>query len=357
MSIELGSAAEHRRSGVASREGASREGASTEGAVAESDHIAARALLAADELQVSFPSGRGQRVTAVEDVSFTLVAGETLGIVGESGCGKTTVARCLAGLLRPDRGVVSLRGVALGARRTRQEHRAVQLVFQDPYSSLNPRLSVRSVLRELLVANRLARGEGLERRCQELMSLVGLPPGALDGYPSSFSGGQRQRIALARALAVEPQVIVADEPTSALDVSVQAAVLALFTELRDELGIGIVLISHNLAAVRQVCDRVAVMYLGRVVEIGRRDDIFDDPRHPYTKALLAAAPRVRARRQEPAARLKGEPPSPAARPSGCPFHPRCPRAEPICTDALPELLPAPAGGGRLAACHFREERS
>ena len=183
----------------------------------------------------------------------------------------------------------------------------IQLVFQDPYSSLNPRLSVRSVLRELLVANGLARGEGLERRCRELMSLVGLPIGALDGYPSSFSGGQRQRIAIARALAVEPQVIVADEPISALDVSVQAAVLALFTELRDELGIGIVLISHNLAAVRQVCDRVAVMYLGRVVEIGRRDDIFDDPRHPYTKALLAAAPRLRARGQGPASRLKESP--------------------------------------------------
>jgi oligopeptide transport system ATP-binding protein len=285
-----------------------------------------------------------------------VAAGETLGIVGESGCGKTTVARCVVGLLRPDSGTVSLRGVPLGARRTRQEHRAVQLVFQDPYSSLNPRLSVRSVLRELLVANGLAQGEGLERRCQELMSLVGLPVSALDGYPSSFSGGQRQRIAIARALAVQPQVIVADEPISALDVSVQAAVLALFTDLRDELGIGIVLISHNLAAVRQVCDRVAVMYLGRMVEIGTRNEIFEDPRHPYTRALLAAAPRVRARRQGPSTRLKGEPPSPLARPTGCPFHPRCPRAEPICTDVLPALSPAPVGSERLAACHFREEQ-
>ncbi len=348
MSVELGSAAEHQPASVAS----------TTRTVPEADDASAHVLLAADQLHVSFPTGRGQRVTAVENVSFTVAAGETLGIVGESGCGKTTVARCLVGLLRPDSGTVSLRGAPLGARRSRQEHRAVQLVFQDPFSSLNPRLSVRSVLRELLVANGLAQGESLERRCQELMGLVGLPAGALDGYPSSFSGGQRQRIAIARALAVQPQVIVADEPISALDVSVQAAVLALFTELKDELGIGIVLISHNLAAVRQVCDRVAVMYLGRVVEIGKGDEIFGDPRHPYTRALLAAAPRVRAvRRQEPASRLKGEPPSPAARPSGCPFHPRCPRAEPICTDVLPALLPAPAGSERLAACHFREERT
>jgi oligopeptide transport system ATP-binding protein len=347
VSVELGSAAKPPRLSVGpvERAGARADGTSTE------------ALLAVDHLHVSFPAERGQRVTAVEDVSFTVAAGETLGIVGESGCGKTTVARCAVGLLRADSGTVSLRGAPLRNRRTREEYRAVQLVFQDPFSSLNPRLSVRSVLRELLAANALAKGDELERRCQQLMRLVGLPAGALDGYPSSFSGGQRQRIAIARALAVQPQVIVADEPISALDVSVQAAVLALFTDLRDELGIGIVLISHNLAAVRQVCDRVAVMYLGRVVEIGGRDEIFGDPRHPYTRALLAAAPRVRARRQGPAIRLKGEPPSPAARPNGCPFHPRCPRAEPICTEMLPALLPAPAGSGRLAACHFREEPS
>ena len=253
-----GPPAEHQRAGRAP-------------ALTEAKGASAQVLLAADQLHVSFPSGSGHRVTAVEDVSFTVAPGETLGIVGESGCGKTTVARCLVGLLQPDSGTVSLRGAALSPRRTRQEHRAIQLVFQDPYSSLNPRLSVRSVLRELLVANRLARGDGVERRCQELMGLVGLPAGALDGYPSSFSGGQRQRIAIARALAVEPQVIVADEPISALDVSVQASILALFTELRDEMGLGIVLISHNLAAVRQVCDRVAVMYLGRIVEIGRRE--------------------------------------------------------------------------------------
>lgn len=313
-------------------------------------------LLAAEGLHVWFPAGKGQRLTAVEDVSLSVSEGETLGIVGESGCGKSTVARCLAGLLRPGSGTVSLRGELLGARRTSQQHRAVQLVFQDPYSSLNPRLSVRSVLTELLAFHGLARGEALEQRCRELMALVGLPADALDGYPSSFSGGQRQRIAIARALAVEPQVIVADEPISALDVSVQAAVLALFADLRDRLGIGMVLISHNLAVVRNICDRAAVMYLGRIVEVGDREEIFTDPRHPYTWALLAAAPRLRPGPDRVAARLRGEPPSPTSRPSGCAFHPRCPRAEPVCSAERPELLAAPAGSSRLAACHFREEK-
>jgi oligopeptide/dipeptide ABC transporter ATP-binding protein len=318
---------------------------------------AAPPLLAVNGLNVSFPAGQGQRVTAVEDVSFSLSEGETLGIVGESGSGKSTVAKCLVGLLRPASGGVSLGGVALGPRRTREQHRAVQLVFQDPYSSLNPRLPVRSVLEELLVFHGLARGDALGRRCRDLMALVGLPEDALAGYPSSFSGGQRQRIAIARALAVEPRVVVADEPISALDVSVQAAILALFADLRDRLGIGVVLISHNLAAVRHVCDRAAVMYLGRIVEVGDKAQIFGDPRHPYTKALLAAAPRLRPGPARPAARLRGEPPSMTARPSGCPFHPRCPRAEAICAETLPELLPAPPGSTRLAACHFRQEQA
>jgi oligopeptide/dipeptide ABC transporter ATP-binding protein len=313
--------------------------------------------LEVEGLNVSFPTGPGHRLTAVEDVSFQVFEGETLGIVGESGCGKSTVAKCLVGLLRPASGRVWLRGVPLGPRRTREQHRAVQLVFQDPFSSLNPRLSVRSVLAELLLFHGLARDEAVDRRCRELMTLVGLPESALAGYPSSFSGGQRQRLAIARALAVEPQVIVADEPISSLDVSVQAAILALFADLRGRLGIGIVLISHNLAAVRHVCDRAVVMYLGRVVEVGDKAQIFGDPRHPYTKALLAAAPRLRPGPQRATARLKGEPPGMTARPTGCPFHPRCPRAEAVCTERQPELLPVPTGSDRLAACHFREEQT
>jgi len=308
-------------------------------------------MLDVDDLSVTFHSHAGT-IHAVDSVSLELREGETLGLVGESGCGKTTVAKCIAGLQQPESGRIRLDGADLPRRRTRAEYRAVQMVFQDPYSSLNPRLTVRSTLRELLAVHGVARGEAAEARCRELMTLVGLATSALDGYPSGFSGGQRQRIAIARALAVEPRILIADEPTSALDVSVQATILSLFGDLQARLGVSILLISHNLAAVRQLCHRVAVMYLGRVVEVGERDAMFSDPRHPYTQALLVAAPRI-----EPAAarpRLRGEPPSPTFRPSGCPFHPRCPRAEAICSTERPEL--EPARGARVrAACHFRDE--
>lgn len=326
-------------------------------AVGEEPGAPGRALasqLRAEHLQVDFSARGNARVRAVDDVSVEVASGEALGIVGESGCGKTTVARCLVGLLHPTSGTVELDGDDLGARRTRQQHRAVQLVFQDPYSSLNPRLAVRTVFYELLALAGTAPADR-EEKARHLLDMVGLPLDALDRYPSSFSGGQRQRIAIARALAVGPKFVVADEPISALDVSVQASVLELFEHLKTELGLGIVLISHNLAAVRQVCERVAVMYLGRVVEIGPRQQVFEDPRHPYTKALLAAAPRVRGASQPMARRLKGEPPTVADRPGGCPFHPRCPRAEALCTVELPQLLAAPVGSKRRAACHFREE--
>ncbi len=312
-------------------------------------------LLVAESLYVSFPAGRGQRLTAVEDVNVSVSAGETLGIVevGEREVHRWPVAWRDCCTWTP-----GLSRCAEAARRPahRGQHGAVRLVFRDPYSSLNPRLSVRSVLGELLVFHGLAKGEAVERRCRRLMALVGLPADALDGYPSSFSGGQRQRIAIARALAVEPQVVVADEPISSLDVSVQAAILALFADLRDRLGICMVLISHNLAVVRNICDRAAVMYLGRVVEVGEREEIFTDPRHPYTRALLAAAPRLRPGPDGVAVRLRGEPPSPTARPTGCEFHPRCPRAEPLCTVERAEPLPAPPDSSRLAACHFRDEK-
>jgi oligopeptide/dipeptide ABC transporter ATP-binding protein len=310
-------------------------------------------VLEVEEVTVTFRSHGGSLV-AVDSVSLSLPAGGTLGLVGESGSGKTTLARCLTGLIASDRGRILFDGVELPRRRSRAEHRAVQIVFQDPYSSLNPRLRMRSVLTELLTVHGLARGAAAERRCRELMALVGLPASALDGQPLAFSGGQRQRLAIARALAVEPRVLIVDEPTSALDVSVQATILALFEDLRARVGISVLMISHNLAAVRHLCDRVAVMYLGRIVEIGSRAEVFSDARHPYTQALLAAAPRIRRDVAVDLTRL-GEPPSPTDRPSGCPFHPRCPRAEEICSVKLPPLAPARGTGG-LAACHFRDER-
>ena len=308
--------------------------------------------LQVEDATVTFPS-HGRRLIAVDAVSLSLQPGETLGLVGESGCGKTTLARAITGLVPLDSGRILLDGVVLSHDRKRSERRAMQVVFQDPFSSLNPRLTIRSVLRELLVVHGLAHGTEIEARCRELVALVGLPPNVLDGHPVAFSGGQRQRIAIARALAVEPRVLIVDEPTSALDVSVQATILALFDDLRTRLGIGILMISHNLAAVRFLCDRIAVMYLGRIIEIGTRNEIFTDPRHPYTEALLAAAPRIRRHAVEPV-RLRGEPPSPVDRPSGCSFHPRCPRAEEICALESP-VLAAARGTGALAACHFRDE--
>jgi oligopeptide/dipeptide ABC transporter ATP-binding protein len=228
------------------------------------------------------------------------------------------------------------------------------MVFQDPYSSLNPRMTVRQVLQELLRVHKLVARSGVEPRCRELMALVGLPQGALDGLPGQFSGGQRQRIAIARALAVEPRVIIADEPVSALDVSVQATILQLFEDLRSRLGLTMVFISHNLAVVRHLSDRVAVMYLGRIFEEGEREAVFGDPRHPYTRALLASAPRLH---QTGLVRplVKGEPPSPVNIPTGCSFHPRCPRAERICSAERPRLEPVGYGEEHLASCHFRDE--
>jgi len=305
-------------------------------------------LLEVETLGVTFHAAGGA-VRAVDDVSFVLAPGEVLGLVGESGCGKTTVARCAAGLLSPTTGVVRLDGVELAGRRTIEQRRAIQMVFQDPYSSLNPRMTVRQTLRELLKVHHL--GPAYEARCRELMSLVGLPAGALDGLPAQFSGGQRQRIAIARALAVEPRVIIADEPLSALDVSVQATILLLFEDLRARLGLTILLISHNLAVVRHLSSRVAVMYLGRIVETADRDRLFNDPRHPYTRALLASAPRLHQRglvRPE----VKGEPPSPIEVPQGCPFHPRCPIAQEICHHDGPLLRPVRPGDDHRVACHF-----
>ncbi|HEY4830772.1 MAG TPA: ATP-binding cassette domain-containing protein [Solirubrobacteraceae bacterium] len=250
------------------------------------------ATLTADDVRVTFHRRDRVPVVAVDGVSLAVPAGGAVGLVGESGSGKSTLARVITGIQKPDGGSVRLDGELLRPRRSPSQRRQIQLVFQDPYSSLNPRRTIRSVLRELLAVHGLARGDCAEERCAELMALVGLPEAALDRKPSAFSGGQRQRLAIARALAVEPSLIVADEPVSALDVSIQATILELFAGLRAQLGVGLLLISHNLAVVRQLCDEVAVMYQGRIVEVGERDQIFDAPQHPYTRTLLDAVPRL-----------------------------------------------------------------
>ena len=311
------------------------------------------ALIEVDDLSVSFRSEHGHLLRAVDDVTLRITEGEVLGLVGESGCGKTTIAKCIAGQVAPTSGVVRFEGRELRTKRAAQDRRAIQMVFQDPYSSLNPRMTVRHVLSELLRVHRLVPRADIEARCSELMALVGLPPGALDGLPSQFSGGQRQRIAIARALTVEPRVIIADEPVSALDVLVQATILQLFEDLRSRLGLTVVFISHNLAVVRHLSDRVAVMYLGRIVEQGDRESVFTDPRHPYTRALLASAPRLH---QVELVRptVKGEPPSPIDIPTGCSFHPRCPLAGEICIRDRPRLEQVGANAEHFAACHFRD---
>jgi oligopeptide/dipeptide ABC transporter ATP-binding protein len=327
----------------------------TDAIVSQRTTPTAQSALSIRSLSVSFPAGRGRRLVAVDSVNLNVAHGESLGIVGESGCGKTTLARCVVGLQRPDTGAIAIDDIPVSPKRSREERRAVQLVFQDPYSSLNPRMTIGSMLSELLVSHDLAHGAGAEARSRELLSLVGLPADALTRHPGAFSGGQRQRIAIARALAVEPQIIVADEPVSALDVSVQATILELFADLRDRLGITLVMISHNLAAVRQVCDRVAVMYLGKIVELGVTDQVFDDPRHPYTRALLSAVPQLRRAQPRHRIRLNGEPPSPLSRPTGCSFHPRCPRAEERCASEEPQLLRVDNLAERESACFFRDE--
>ncbi len=298
-------------------------------------------------------------VKALDGVSFAIRRGETFALVGESGCGKSTVARCIVGLYRPSAGSIAFDGTDLARLKTRRAmmplRRRMQMIFQDPYASLDPRWRVRRIVAEPLVTHGLVSGKAERRaRVAELLTQVRLSPADGDKYPHEFSGGQRQRISIARALAARPEFLVCDEPTSALDVSVQAQILNLMRDLQREFGLTYLFISHNLAVIYQISDRIGVMYLGRLVEVATTDRLFARPRHPYTRLLLETIPRLDAaenggRDREPVA---GEGPNPIDPPPGCAFHPRCPFAAERCRRERPELT---AADGTLVACHAVEE--
>jgi oligopeptide/dipeptide ABC transporter ATP-binding protein len=294
-------------------------------------------------------------VKAVDDISFDVMQGETLGIVGETGCGKSTTAKLLVRLIDPTSGQILFEGQDIANHRKeslKALHRSMQMVFQDPYSSLNPRKTVGSIIADPFVIHGLHKGEGeRKKRVQDLMDRVGLNPEHYNRYPHEFSGGQRQRIGVARAIALEPKLLVADEPVSALDVSIQAQVLNLLRGLQREMGLTLIFIAHDLSVVRHMCDRVAVMYLGKVVEIAPADSLYTFPRHPYTGALLSSVPvpdpdAGRRERQL----LSGDVPSPANPPSACRFHTRCPKAQEVCSQDEPPL--EDKRNKTLAACHF-----
>jgi oligopeptide transport system ATP-binding protein len=322
-------------------------------------------LLDVRGLKMYFPINQGvlfQRrvgwVRAVDDVTFQIAQGETLGLVGESGCGKSTTGRAILQLYRPTAGEVFLDGqdlTRLGGGELRRTRRKMQMIFQDPYASLNPRMTVGSIIAEPLEIHGLARGKGKQERVQELLRLVGLNPYFANRYPHEFSGGQRQRIGIARALAVEPRFIICDEPISALDVSIQAQIINLLEELQSELGLTYLFIAHDLSVVRHISDRVAVMYVGKLVELTDRNELYERPLHPYTRALLSAVPvpdpRVEHRRQRMI--LTGDPPSPVDPPAACRFHPRCPFAQDICKEQEPPL--AEVRPGHFVSCHFWKE--
>jgi oligopeptide/dipeptide ABC transporter ATP-binding protein len=301
---------------------------------------------------IGFRSAR-RLVRAVDGVSFAIGEGETFGLVGESGCGKTTVARLILDIDRPTAGEIRYKGISTSAfdKRQRQAYRfGVQAVFQDPWSSLNPRMKASSIISEPLRAQkRLPRAE-LTRLVGSLLEEVGLPPAAANQYPHEFSGGQRQRIAIARALASRPALITLDEPVSALDVSIRAQIMNLLKELQKSRGVSYLLIAHQLATVRHMCDRVGVMYLGKIVELGTSERIFGNPLHPYTRALLSASLVARPNSQEEEIVLPGEVPSPINPPSGCAFHPRCAVATPSSSTITPELMEVEPG--HWVACHL-----
>ncbi len=300
-------------------------------------------------------------IRAVDDVTFAIRPGETFGLVGESGCGKTTVAKSIIRAVAPTAGQVLFHLeraqdlAILEKDALKVARRNIQLVFQDPFASLNPRQRVRDIIGEPLRVNGVARGAALANRVGELMAAVGLRPEYMVRYPHAFSGGQRQRIGIARALALNPKLIICDEPVSALDVSIQAQILNLLKDLQGQFGLTYLFVSHDLGVVQHISDRVAVMYVGRLVEIGPTQTLFASPRHPYTAALLSASPKPHPRFRRKTPVLTGEIPDPMAAPTGCHFHPRCPYRQPVCAEEFPPLETIPDQPDHAVACHFAAE--
>ena len=291
-------------------------------------------------------------VRAVDNVTFDIRRGETLGLVGESGCGKSTLGRTLLRLYEPTSGRIFFDGkdiTDLPPRALRSLRRQMQIIFQDPFASLNPRMTVGNIIGEALAIHELAAGDEREKKVRELLDTVGLRPEAIHRYPHEFSGGQRQRIGIARALAVSPSFLVCDEPISALDVSIQAQIVNLLQDLQHQLGLTYLFIAHDLTVVEHISTRVAVMYLGSLAELAPADELYRDPKHPYTRALLSAVPHPDPGQKKPRIMLKGEIPSPLSPPSGCKFHPRCPDAMEVCKREVPELVQI---GKTRVACHL-----
>jgi len=315
-------------------------------------------ILKAANVKKYFPIKKGLllktvgHVKAVDDITLEVRKGETIGLVGESGCGKSTFGRTLIRLYEPTAGEIEFEGqnfLKVGGRSLRNLRKDIQMIFQDPYASLDPRMTVGQIIRQPFEIHNVGSSADREKRVKELLELVGLKASHVNRYPHEFSGGQRQRICIARAIALNPKLIICDEPVSALDVSIQAQILNLLKDLQEQLGLTYVFISHDLSVIEYFCDRVAVMYLGKIVEIGTRDEMFNSPKHPYTQALLSAIPRVGEGKKAMKKSLSGEVPSPINPPPGCTFHPRCPHAMDICAQHIPKLE---GNNTQSVACHL-----